>query len=189
MIKAPIPETAPELLRDLVTRLRRSTLSRLKRTPPGALYWQPDAEANSVGVTVWHYTRWFDLFGTVTLVDGDVGDQHWFRDGWFERIGYDPRGIGYGGYGMITGYTVAEMRAVPQLSAADLGTYHATAMDSMLAALKREDVALLSRPMRVADDEDSRFEQVLGLILGANRHLGEIDTLLSLFSRRPAGAS
>lgn len=184
-----MPQTSPEFLRDLVTRLRRSTLSRLKRTPADALYWQPDAEANSIGVTIWHYTRWFDLFGMVTLVDGDVADQHWFRDGWSERTGYDPRGIGYGGYGLITGYTVAEMQAVPQLSAADLGTYHATAMDSMLAALARDDLASLSRPMRIAADEDSRFEQVLGLILGANRHLGEIDALLSLFSRRPARAS
>ena len=52
------------------------------------------------------------------LVGGDIADQHWFRDGWMERAGYDPRGIGYGGFGLITGYTVAEMQAVPHLSAA-----------------------------------------------------------------------
>ena len=48
---APMPETSAEFLRDLVMRLRRSTLSRLKRTSPEALYWQPDAHANSIGVT------------------------------------------------------------------------------------------------------------------------------------------
>jgi hypothetical protein len=186
MTRAALPETSPELLRDLVTRLRRSTLSRLKRASPEALYWQPDPEANSIGVTIWHYTRWFDFFGTVALVHGDIADQHWIGDGWLERTGYDPRGLGYGGYGLITGYSVAQMQAVPHLSAAELGTYHAAATDSMLSALARDDIASLSQPLRIADDEDSRFEQVLGLILGANRHLGEIDALLSLFSRLPA---
>ena len=180
---AAMPQTTPEFLRDLVTRLRRSTLSRLKRASPEALYWQPDGEANSIGVTIWHYTRWFDLFGTAVLVGGDIADQHWFRDGWRERTGYDPRGIGYGGYGLITGYTVAEMQAVPHLSAADLGTYHGAAMDATLAALAKDDAASLAQPLRIGDDEDSRFEQVLGLILGANRHLGEIDALMSLHSR------
>lgn len=181
-----IPETSSDHLRDLVTRLRRSTLSRLKRASPEALYWQPDVEANSIGVTIWHYTRWFDFYGTVALVGGDIGDQHWLRDGWMERTGYDPRGIGYGGLGLITGYTVAEMQAVPHLNAADLAAYHGAAMDSMLGALAKDDAASLARPLRVGDAEDSRFEQVLGLILGANRHLGEIDALMSLHSRSSA---
>jgi len=25
-------------------------------------------------VTIWHYTRWFDFFGTVVLVGGDIAD-------------------------------------------------------------------------------------------------------------------
>jgi len=74
------------------------------------------------------------------------------------------------------------MQAVPHLSAADLGAHHGAAMDSTLAALAK-DAGSLAQPLRIGDDEDSRFEQVLGLILGANRHLGEIDALLSLFSR------
>ena len=46
-------------------------------------------------------------------------------------------------------------------------------MASMLAALASDDAASLTTPLRIGDDEDTRFEQVFGLILGANRHLGE----------------
>ena len=182
-MSGPILADAPAFLRELVMRLQRSTLSRLKRVDPAALYWQPDHEANSIGVTVWHYTRGFDLFGAVTLVARNIDDQHWFTDGWSKRTGYDPRGIGYGGLGLLTGYTVAEMQAVPHLSAVELAEYHQVAMASMLAALASDDAASLTTPLRIGDDEDTRFEQVLGLILGANRHLGEIDALAALFSR------
>ncbi|MDQ2951683.1 MAG: DinB family protein [Chloroflexota bacterium] len=183
-VSTPIPTDASAFLRDLVTRLQRSTLSRLKRVDPAALYWQPDPEANSIGVTIWHYTRWFDLFGTVSLVGGKIDDQHWFVDGWLKKTGYDPRGIGFEGLGLITGYTVAEMQAVPHLGAAELAEYHQAAMGSVLAALANNDAASLTGLLRIGTDEDTRFEQMLGLILGANRHLGEIDALVSLFSRR-----
>jgi hypothetical protein len=39
---------------------------------------------------------------------------------------------------------------------------------------------------RFVDTDSSRFELLLSLLLGANRHLGEIDALLPLFSRHPA---
>ena len=48
-MSGPILADAPAFLRELVMRLQRSTLSRLKRVDPAALYWQPDHEANSIG--------------------------------------------------------------------------------------------------------------------------------------------
>lgn len=179
-----IPAGPVAFLRELIGRSQRGTLARLKRVPSPALYWQPHRESNSIGVTVWHYTRWYDLFGTVSLVDGKIDDQHWFRDGWMERTGYDPRGLGSGGLGNITGYTVDQMLAVPHLSAIDLAAYHTACAESFLTALARDDAATLTRAMRVADEEGTRYAHVLGLVLGVHRHLGEIDALAALYERQ-----
>lgn len=181
-----LPADAPAFLRELVTRLQRGTLARLKRIPEDALYWQPHRESNSIGVTVWHYTRWWDLFGTVALVGGTIEDQHWFRDGWMDRTGYDPRGKPPDGLGLITDYSVEEMLAVPHLSAEDLAAYHTASTDSTQSALAAEDEASLQRILQVGEGGGggTRYTQVLGLALGSHRHLGEIDALASLYERR-----
>lgn len=183
-----IPADAAAFLRDLVARLEKATHARLGRTTPESLHWQIEREANSVGVTIWHYTRWIDALGTVALPGGDVLAQHWFHDGWAERTGYDPRGLGSAGLGNLTGYTVEEMLAVPRLSAADLGEYHHAAAVSLVDALKREDVVSLEREISFGGGETSCFELVLGIVLGETRHLGEIDALLALYARRHATA-
>ena len=181
-----IPNDAGAFLRELISRLQRGTLARLKSIPAEALYWQPHRESNSIGVTIWHFSRWWDLFGTVTLVGGNIEDQHWLRDGWMKRTGYDPRGIGDPKYGLITGYTVDEMLAVPHLNAEDLAAYHTASTDSALAALAHDDTASLAAMMRFGEGqaEGSRYAQVLGLALGSHRHLGEIDALASLRERQ-----
>jgi len=180
-----IPNDAPGFLRELVFRLQRGTLARLKKVSPDALHWQPHRESNSIGVTVWHYTRWWDLFGTVTLVDGEVDAQHWFRDGWLERTRYDPRGKPPDGFGLLTGYSVDEMLAVPKLSAADLAAYHTASTDSAMRAIEKETADSLSRELKLGegDTAGSRYLQILGLALGSHRHLGEIDALSSLHER------
>jgi DinB family protein len=181
-----IPSDSVAILVELVDRVESGTLRRLKRVTPEALSWQPDPEANSIGVTIWHYSRWFDLLGTVTLPGGPNEAQRWMRDGWTARTGYDPSGIGFGGLGLITGYTVAEMRTVPQLEAEKLGEYHRSAMASLRAALAREDARTLAQTVHFVDSDPTRFELVFGTLLGATRHLGEIDALLSLYSRLKA---
>jgi len=184
-----IPTGAPGFLSELVSRLQRGTLARLKRIPADALYWQPHRESNSIGVTIWHYTRWWDLFGTVTLVDGAIDAQHWFRDGWMDRTGYDPRGKPPDGLGLITGYSVDEMLAVPHLSADDLAAYHTASTTSAISAIEAEDATSLQRTLQVGEGDTggSRYAQILGLALGSHRHLGEIDALSSLFERRQRG--
>lgn len=169
---------------ELADTLTKATLARLERTPPDALYWHIDYEANSIGVTIWHYSRWVDHFGTVLLVGGARADEHWYRDGWAERTGYDPEGKGRGGLGLLTGYSADEMHAVPQLSADELRAYHTAAAASFREALAREDQASLERKVFFVDRDVSRYDVIMGLLLGENRHIGEIDALLALFPRR-----
>lgn len=181
-----IPGDATAFLRELVTRLQRGTLARLRKIPADALYWQPHRESNSIGITVWHFTRWWDLFGTVTLVGGKIDDQHWIRDGWLQRTGYDPRGKPPQGFGLLTEYTAQEMLAVPHLSADDLAAYHQASTDSAIAAIGKEDRASLERSLDFgeATNTGTRYQQILGLALGSHRHLGEIDALASLRERQ-----
>jgi len=180
-----IPSDAAAFLGELVMRMQRGTLARLKRVPADALYWQPHRESNSIGVTVWHYTRWWDFFGTVALVGGDVAAQHWIRDGWADRTGYDPRGKPPDGFGLLTGYSVEEMLAVPHLSADELAAYHTASTTSALSAIAAEDGTSLQEILHVGEGDSGgpRYAQILGLALGSHRHLGEIDALRALFER------
>jgi len=180
-----IPSDPVAFLRALVLRLQRGTLARLKKYSPDVLYWQPHRESNSIGVTVWHYTRWWDLYGTVALVGGNIEDQHWLRDGWLERTGYDPRGKPPDGLGLLTDYTVEQMLAAPKLEAGDLAAYHTAATDSALSAIGKESAASLAQPLKIGEGnaDGTRYQQILGLALGSHRHLGEMDALAALYER------
>jgi len=179
-----IPTDAASFIVELADTLTKATLTRLERTPPGALHWHIDHEANSIGVTIWHYTRWVDHFGTVLLVGGARADEHWYRDGWAERTGYDPNAKGRGGLGLLTGYSAEEMHAVPQLSAAELREYHTAASASFRQALAREDQASLERKVFFVDRDVARYDVIMGLLLGENRHIGESDALRARYPRR-----
>ena len=179
-----IPTDAPSFMVSLAETLTKATLARLDRTPPDALHWHIDREANSIGVTIWHYTRWVDHFGTNALVGGTRADEHWYRDGWAKRTGYDPAGKGGGGLGLLTGFTADEMHAVPQLQASELRDYHTAASESFRAVLARETPESLERNIHFVDRDLTRYDLVMGLLLGENRHIGEIDALLALYPRR-----
>lgn len=78
--------------------------------------WKPEADANNIAVTVWHMARIFDAFLT-QQAKGDLPEEEcWFRYGWAEQTGYDPRGIGQNGWGMLTSYTQEDVAAMPQLT-------------------------------------------------------------------------
>ena len=125
------------------------------------------------------------FLGTVALVGGDVAAQHWIRDGWLERTGYDPRGRPPDGFGLLTGYSVEEMLAVPHLTAEELAAYHTAATTSALSAIAAEDANSLQQILHVGEGDSGgpRYAQILGLALGSHRHLGEIDALQALFER------
>ena len=95
--------------------------------------------------------------------------QHWIADGWAERTGYDPRGIGTDGLGAISGYTFDEVEAIPRLRA-----------DQLLAYLGAVCADLIPR-LEVADDAAVR--RYKGVIQGTFAHLGEIAALRTLHER------
>jgi DinB superfamily len=175
---------ANELLADLVQTLAASLREELGELSPEALAWQPDPEGNGIGITVWHVSRWLDLLAVQILQARPAPEEQWHTRGWAARTGYDPRGIGYRGLGALTGYTWAEVEAVPPLPAADLLAYldqAATALRDHLLALP---TAALWQPAPGGNGTRTVYDYVKGPLLGAYGHIGEIAALKALRARR-----
>ena len=151
----------------------------LKNLDDEALEWRADDRGNNVRETVWHMARWIDLLTRV--LDGtQPSTERWFTDGWAQRTGYDPRGIGDSGLGTMTGYTFEEVLKIPRLGAIELIRY----LDSV--------VGPLAQRLRALPDDDGAarsVRRVTGILQGCFAHLGEIDALLAIRERSAQRAS
>ena len=115
--------TDVELLSELITDIYRDLHPIIQTCTSEELNWQPGVEANSIGVTLWHIARGLDLLGTRVLQSKSDEDELWHTNGWRERTGYDPRGIGYRGWGVVTGYTWDEVQLIPKMRADEILVY------------------------------------------------------------------
>jgi hypothetical protein len=156
------------MLADWVTDLRALIERQLARTPDAALHWRPARETNSIGDTVWHIARWLDLV-SMWLQNAAPERQHWMADGWAERTGYDPRGVGTDGLGAISGYTFAEVEAIPKLRADQLREYLGAVCDDVIPRLRGAD--------------DTAAQRYKGVVQGTFAHLGEIAAIRTLHER------
>ena len=152
---------------------------RLKDLEEDALEWRADDRGNNVRETVWHMARWIDVL-TRILGGTQPSTERWFTDGWAERTGYDPRGIGDDGLGALTGYTFQEVLATPRLNATQLVRY----LDSV--------VGPLAQHLRALPDDEAAAKAVrraTGILQGCLGHIGEIDALLAIRERSAQRAS
>ncbi|HLZ57779.1 MAG TPA: DinB family protein [Ktedonosporobacter sp.] len=174
--------TDRDVLADLVSYIAKETRLLLTDMSPEELAWQPDAQGNSIGVTVWHYSRWLDLLVVRLLENRPAEEEQWHTQGWAANTGYDPRGIGFRGLGAITGYTQQEVAAIPLLSGEDLLTY----LDQVCSALRGH---LLSMPEGTLSSaargypKGTAYQTIMGPVLGSIGHLGEIEALKVLQER------
>ena len=164
--------TRGDMLAEWVVDLHGIVERQLAGMPEAGLHWRPARETNSIGDTVWHIARWLDLV-SMWLQNGAPERQHWIADGWAERTGYDPRGVGTDGLGAISGYTFAEVEMIPKLRADQLLAYTAAVCDDVIPRL------------RAADDATAK--RYKGVVQGTFAHLGEIAALRTLFERRASG--
>lgn len=173
-------EALVEWLRDL----EEETVARLEAIGPETLRWRPHPDANNVSVTVWHLCRWFDYLANETFAV-TPRTQLWYRTGWHERTGYDPAGVGFLGAGALTGYTVEEMRAVPDMTADELCSYLRESVSELGDVLQGMGECLFTPTVLGL----TPYQIVSGALQGAFGHVGEIDTIVSLEARlRPVGA-
>jgi hypothetical protein len=152
---------------------------RLQRLDEDALEWRADDRGNNVRETVWHMARWIDVL-TRVLGGTQPSTERWFTDGWAQRTGYDPRGIGDDGLGALTGYTFQEVLAIPRLTATELVRY----LDSVIGPLAQ-------RLRALPDDEAAAraVRRATGIVQGCFGHIGEIDALLAIRERSAQRAS
>lgn len=177
-----------EILHDLLETQSKAINSELGELSAAALSWRPDEEANSIGVTIWHLARVADFVLTHRLEGRPVEEQRWFTDGWAERTGYDPRGIGAGGMGILTGYTQAEVAALPALHSDDLLAYHNAVYAAVLQHLRELPEEQLPIPVPGAGAQRPHYFWYRVILLDATRHFGELQALKAMWQRRQRDA-
>lgn len=177
------PDTAVELLstwlHDLTVVVRR----RFDGLPDEAVAFRPDPGGNSVGVTLWHFTRWLDLLTQRAWRGEPVNGELWHRNGWAERTGYDPTGLGFQGFGVVTGYTAEEVEKIPFLSAEQLLAYFAEVVERLQAEIAGLKPDQLHAPAPGLGGQRSRYSWLAPVVQGSFGHVGEIDALLALRAR------
>ena len=173
-----------DVLRDLLETQQKAINSELGELSDEALNWRPDAEANSIGITLWHLGRVADLVLSHRLEGRPVEEQRWFSDGWAARTGYDPRGIGSNGMGILTGYSQAEVAALPSMSRDDLLAYHNAVYTALLGRLAETTEEALDGPIPGEGQQRSVYFWHRVILLDATRHLGEIQALKAMWGRR-----
>src|SRR5712692_5315856 len=172
--------TSVEMLADLVTTLSNGIHKEVAGLSVPELTWQPDAEGNSIGVTVWHISRGLDVLKVRFLEQQQALAEQWRTQGWGKQTGYDPRGIGTGGLGILSGYTQEEVAAIPVLSAEE----HLAYLDQVSDALRQYLLSLpegpLSRPIMFAGERLTAYQVIKEIVLGCVGHLGELEALKAL---------
>ena len=172
-----------ELLADLIERLVRDVRAEVAELSSEELSWQPDPEANNIGVTVWHFSRWLDMLAIQALANRPAAEELWQTRGWAARTGYDPRGIGYRGLGLLTGYTQAEVAAVPHLTASQVLEY----LEQASGALREQLLALpsgaLYQPTPGLGGKRTVYDLLISILTGCFGHVGEIEALKAMRAR------
>jgi hypothetical protein len=175
---------ANEVLIDLLADNQRRLHRALAGLPDEALYWKPDRESNNMAVTLWHMGRILDVFLIRQTQGKPPESECWFREGWAAQSGYDPRGLGQNGWGMLTGYTLAEVDAIPHLKREQLLGY----LDQVYATVTTylEDIPLkgLLEPATGFEGRYSRYQCIQMALLDNVRHLGEIFALKTRWERQ-----
>src|SRR5437870_13534707 len=97
--------TSVEMVADLVATLANGIHKVATGLSVPELTWRPDAEGNSIGVTVWHCSRGLDVLKVQFLERHPAEAEQWYTQGWARKTSYDPHGIGTGGLGILAGYT------------------------------------------------------------------------------------
>ena len=181
-------ETVSDVLIDLLDDNRRRLGRLMARIDQDrrCLHWSPDSNANSIATTIWHMGRLFDVFLHQQALGQEPAMECWFRHGWLERTGYDPRGIGRDGWGTLNDYSAQEVAAVPQLDSSELLSY----LDEVYAAVRRYlegvDQAELFSLAPGFDRRYTRYQCIQMALMDNVRHLGEIYALHNRCQRETA---
>jgi hypothetical protein len=156
----------------------------LDTVPIEGLSWQPDEVANSLGVQIWHVARAHDVFFTQHVKGLEAAHEIWFADSWAERSGYDPRGLGTNGWGMLTGYTEEEAASIPAMDADVLRGYYNAVSGTIRAYLSETTVEELEAAAPGYEGKQTNWFWVRHPLFDMTRHVGEMLMLKGLWERQ-----
>lgn len=171
------------VLLDLIDDSNRRVHAILDETTDDCFYWQPDPAANSIATTLWHVARAMDVFYTQHILDRPPEEEVWIQSGWMEKAGYDPRGIGTNGWGMLTGYSQEEAAAIPPMDKELLGGYYDEVMMTIQAYVESapEENWLESAPG--FEQRQTYYFWIKHPLFDLTRHLGEIYHIKAVWER------
>ncbi len=175
--------TAKEVILDLLKTYKEGIDYVLKDLPAGAWAYQPDPEANHIAVTIWHLARIMDLAVVMRIDNQPIEEELWFKNGWMEKTGYDPRGIGSRGLGILIGYSVEEMMAVPVLPQAEMMQYFDETMDALVAVFAGLGDHQLDELAPGGDPQRSYYEWFKICLSDGYRHTGEMLAIKASYER------
>lgn len=176
--------TANDVLVDLLEDTRRRMKRFMEGLPEGSLYWSPDGEANNIAVTVWHMGRLLDVFLVRMILGQAAEDECWQRDGWSEKTGYDPRGIGRDGWGAVNDYTLDEVAAIPPMSAEILLGYLDDIYDRAHAYIENTPIEDLHTSAVGFEGRLTRYNVIQMALVDNIRHMGEIYAIKAMWLRQ-----
>lgn len=173
-----------ELLAELIDDLYRDLRPEIESLSQDEFHWRPDLQANSIGVTVWHVARGLDFLATRVLSGRPAKKELWHTQGWREKTGYDPRGTGYGGWEVLTGFTWDDVQAIPKLSTRKALEYlhqSCSLASSLVRSMSAEQAQ--SPVLEFFDGKLTSFRWVKEFYKGFQAHIGEIMAIKVLIAR------
>ena len=171
---------AQEVLLDWLDTLATRLLEEIADASKSTLDWQPDAEANSIALTVWHVSRSWDILTVRVLQKRLVEQEIWHQAGWCRKTGYDPRGKGWDGVGNLAGYTRAEVAEVPTQTKDEMLIYLQQAHSAFHSAIDN----LTSDALAEIVEDQSQYDWISNFIRDGYEHLGEIKAIKAMWNRR-----
>ncbi len=119
------------------------------------------------------------------LENRDSEEELWFTSSWARLTGYDPRGLGWGGFGFLAGYTREEVEVIPKLSADDLVKYFDLTVEALCDYIQKVPAEDLYRPAAGwPDTSDTAYEWIRHFLMDSLGHLGEIRAINAMWERR-----
>ena len=175
---------ANDVLIDILEDNRRRLLRLFDSLNDECVFWKPEADANTIAVTVWHMARIFDVFLTLQARGEAPLEECWFRHGWAALTGYDPRRLGLNGWGMLTGYTQKDVAAMPHLTRQQLLGYLNEVYDTIKEYLTNTPLERLLTPGAGFEGKYSQYQCIQMPLLDNVRHLGEIFAIKARWERQ-----
>jgi hypothetical protein len=175
---------ANEVLIDLLEDNRRRLHRVFDDMSDECIMWRPDPDANSIAITVWHMARILDVFLTQQTKGRPSAEEVWFGRNWAQLTGYDPRGLGQNGWGMLTGFSQTDVAAMPQLTRAQVLGYLNNVYDAVTEYLSDISIDQLLSPAPGFEGRYSKYQCIQMALLDNVRHLGEVFAIQARWDRQ-----